>query len=56
MKLPVGTVLPVMAVGSILIAGIFMQPWITYMGLAAAYAVSIPVSVLRYSRRHMEGG
>ena len=54
-KLPVGTVLPVMAVGSILIAGIFMQPWITYMALAAAYAASIPVSALHYHRQQPGG-
>ena len=50
-KLPVGTVLPVMAGGSILIAGIFMQPWITYMALAAVYAGSIPVAARRYYRQ-----
>ena len=42
-KLPVGTVLPVMAAGSILIAGMFMQPFITYLVLAAAYVVDDPV-------------
>jgi len=40
-----------MAGGSILIAGIFMQPWITYMALAAAYAASIPVSAMHHHRR-----
>ena len=43
LKLPVGAVLPVMAGGSILIAGVFMQPWITYMVLALAYVSTISV-------------
>jgi len=51
MKLPVGTVLPVLAGGSILIAGMFMQPFITYLALAAAYVVSIPVAVIRFYRQ-----
>lgn len=51
LKLPVGTVLPVLAAGSILIAGMFMQPFITYLVLAAAYVVSIPVAVIRFYRQ-----
>jgi CDP-diacylglycerol--serine O-phosphatidyltransferase len=54
-KLPVGTVLPVMAGGSILIAGIFMQPWITYMVLAVAYVVSIPISAMHHYRKQSRG-
>ena len=49
-KLPVGAVLPVMAGGSILIAGVFMQPWITYMALALVYVSTIPLSILRFYR------
>ena len=49
-KLPVGAVLPVMAGGSILIAGVFMQPWITYMVLALVYVSTIPLSILRFYR------
>ena len=54
-KLPVGAVLPVMAAGSILIAGVFMQPWITYMVLALAYVSTIPLSVMRFYRRQSQG-
>lgn len=51
MKLPVGTVLPVLAGGSILIAGMFMQPFITYLFLSAVYVISIPVAVIRFYRQ-----
>lgn len=51
MKLPVGTVLPVLAGGSILIAGMFMQPFITYLVLAATYVISIPVALIRFYRQ-----
>lgn len=54
-KLPVGAVLPVMAGGSILIAGVFMQPWITYMALALVYVSSFPLSILRYYRGRAAG-
>ena len=53
LKLPVGTVLPVLAGGSILIAGMFMQPFITYLVLAAAYVASIPVAVIRFYRQEV---
>jgi len=49
-KLPVGTVLPVLAGGSLLIAGAFVQPWLTYVVLAGVYVVSLPLSVLRFYR------
>jgi len=55
LKLPVGTVLPVLACGSILIAGMFMQPFITYLALAAAYVASIPVAVIRFYREDSAG-
>ena len=54
LKLPVGTVLPVLAGGSILIAGMFMQPFITYLVLAGAYVMSIPVAVVRFY--HQDSG
>ena len=50
-KLPVGTVLPVLAGGSLLIAGAFVQPWLTYVLLAGVYVVSLPLSVLRFYQR-----
>ena len=49
-KLPVGTVLPVLAGGSLLIAGAFVQPWLTYVVLPGVYVVSLPLSVLRFYR------
>ena len=49
-KLPVGTVLPVLACGSLLIAGVFVQPWLIYVVLAGAYVVSLPLSALHYYR------
>lgn len=49
-KLPAGTVLPVLAAGSILIAGIFMQPWITYLVLATVYVATIPLAIVKFSR------
>ena len=49
-KLPVGTVLPVLAGGSLLIAGAFVQPWLTYVLLSGVYVVSLPLSVLRFYR------
>jgi hypothetical protein len=40
----------VLATGSLLIAGAFVQPWLTYVVLAGAYVVSLPLSVLHYHR------
>ncbi len=55
-KLPVGTVLPVLAGGSLLIAGAFVQPWLTYVLLAGVYVVSLPLSVLRFYRTRPASG
>ena len=55
-KLPVGTVLPVLAGGSLLIAGAFVQPWLTYVVLAGVYVVSLPLSVLRFYRARPASG
>jgi len=33
-----------------LIAGAFVQPWLTYVVLAGVYVVSLPLSVLRFHR------
>ncbi|MCH2564645.1 MAG: phosphatidylcholine/phosphatidylserine synthase [SAR116 cluster bacterium] len=51
LKLPVGAVLPVLAAVSLLIAGAFMQPWITYLVIAGIYAAAIPVAVIRYRQQ-----
>jgi len=51
LKLPVGAVLPVLAAVSLLIAGAFMQPWITYLVIASIYAAAIPVAVIRYRQQ-----
>ncbi|NCF49655.1 MAG: phosphatidylcholine/phosphatidylserine synthase [Bacteroidetes bacterium] len=50
LKLPVGTVLPVLAAGSVLIAGAFVQPWLTYLVLAGSYVISLPIAVIRVYR------
>lgn len=50
LKLPVGTVLPVLALVALLAAGLVAQPWLTYIALAALYTVSIPISVIRFYR------
>jgi CDP-diacylglycerol--serine O-phosphatidyltransferase len=50
LKLPVGTVLPVLAAGSVLIAGAFVQPWLTYLVLAGSYVISLPIAVIRFYR------
>ena len=49
-KLPVGSVLPVLAVVGLLGAGVVTQPWITYLGLATIYIFSLPVAAIRFQQ------
>jgi len=55
-KLPVSTVLPVLAVMGLLMAGLVAQPWMTYLLLTMAYIASIPVAALRFYRMKAEAG
>jgi len=55
-KLPVSTVLPVLAVIALLMAGLVAQPWMTYLLLTMAYIASIPVAALRFYRMRAEAG
>jgi len=55
-KLPVSTVLPVLAVIGLLMAGLVAQPWMTYLLLTMAYIVSIPIAALRFYRMKAEAG
>jgi CDP-diacylglycerol--serine O-phosphatidyltransferase len=55
-KLPVSTVLPVLAVIGLLMAGLVAQPWMTYLLLTMAYIASIPVAALRFYRMKAEAG
>lgn len=49
-KLPVGTVLPVLAVVGLLGAGIVAQPWITYLVVATVYIVSLPIGAIKFQQ------
>jgi CDP-diacylglycerol--serine O-phosphatidyltransferase len=49
-KLPVGSVLPVLAVVGLLGAGVVTQPWITYLGLATIYIFSLPIAAIRFQQ------
>ena len=49
-KLPVGSVLPILAVVGLLGAGIVTQPWITYLGLALIYIISLPMAAVRFQQ------
>jgi CDP-diacylglycerol--serine O-phosphatidyltransferase len=50
LKLPVSTVLPVLALIGLLMAGLVTQPWITYLVITTLYAASIPLAVIRFYR------
>lgn len=49
-KLPVGSVLPILAVVGLLGAGIVSQPWITYLGLAGVYIISLPLAAMKFQQ------
>ena len=57
LKLPVASVLPVLAAIGLLGAAVVTEPWLTYMAVVIIYALSLPLSTLRFmrERRHFEG-
>jgi len=50
LKLPVDTVLPVLALVGLVGAAIVTEPWVTYLVVATVYIISLPVSALRFAR------
>ena len=50
LKLPVNTVLPVLALVGLLGAAIVTEPWLTYLAVATVYIVSLPVAAIRFTR------
>ncbi len=51
MKLPVSSVLPVLAAIGLLVAAVVTEPWLTYMAVVLTYAFSLPLSTLRFIRQ-----
>ena len=50
LKLPVDTVLPVLALVGLLGAAIVTEPWLTYLAVASVYIVSLPIAAIRFAR------
>jgi CDP-diacylglycerol--serine O-phosphatidyltransferase len=50
LKLPVNTVLPVLALVGLLGAAIVTEPWLTYLAVATVYIVSLPIAAVRFVR------
>ncbi len=50
-KLPVNTVLPVLALVGLLGAAIVTEPWLTYLAVATVYIVSLPIAAIRFTRK-----
>jgi len=50
LKLPVDTVLPILALVGLLGAAIVTEPWLTYIVVVAVYVLSLPLSALRFYR------
>jgi CDP-diacylglycerol--serine O-phosphatidyltransferase len=50
LKLPVDTVLPVLALVGLLGAAIVTEPWLTYLAVATVYIVSLPIAAIRFVR------
>ncbi len=50
LKVPPKSVLPTMLGVGLLIAFVISTPWITFLGLAAAYLATMPISVLSHRR------
>ena len=50
LKLPVDTVLPVLALVGLVGAAIVTEPWLTYLVVATVYVTSLPISALRFAR------
>ena len=56
MKLPVSSVLPVLATIGLLGAAVVTEPWLAYMAVVLTYTLSLPLSTLRFirQRQHYE--
>ena len=50
LKLPVDTVLPVLALVGLVGAAIVTEPWLTYLAVSMIYIISLPISALRFAR------
>ena len=50
LKLPVDTVLPVLALVGLVGAAIVTEPWLTYLVVSMIYITSLPISALRFAR------
>ena len=50
LKLPVNTVLPVLALVGLLGAAIVTEPWLTYLAVSTVYIVSLPIAAIRFTR------
>ena len=50
LKLPVNTVLPVLALVGLLGAAIVTEPWLTYLAVVTVYIVSLPIAAIRFVR------
>ena len=50
LKLPVNTVLPVLALVGLLGAAIVTEPWLTYLAVATIYIISLPIAAIRFTR------
>ena len=50
LKLPVDTVLPVLALVGLFGAAIVTEPWLTYLLVCGVYIFSLPISVLKFYR------
>ena len=51
LKLPVNTVLPVLALVGLLGAAIVTEPWLTYLAVVTVYIVSLPIAAIRFTRK-----
>ena len=51
MKLPVSSVLPVLATIGLLVAAVVTEPWLTYMAVVLTYALSLPLSTVQFIRQ-----
>ena len=54
MKLPVASVLPVLAVIGLLGAAVVTEPWLTYIAVVTSYVFSLPLSLLRFIRERQK--
>ena len=57
-KLPVESVVPLLAVIGVVGAAIVTEPWITYMVVTVLYILTLPLSIMRFlrDRRQFENG